>query len=69
MESTRNELLEQVVEHARIIKNTTELYDYFKMYDSPYYKHARGMLHAELFVLQNLCEKLDTALDGEEALE
>lgn len=69
MKDKKTELLEQIQEHARIIGYTNELYEYFKMYDSPYSKAARGMLHAELFMLNNLCEKLDTELDGEEALE
>lgn len=65
----RNETLERLCNHARLIKNTVELYDYFKSYESPYAEEARGMVHAELFMLQKICDQLDTALDGEEALE
>ena len=69
MENTKIELLEQIKYHARILTYTNELQLYFKSYESPYSEDARGMMHAELFILKGLCEKLDTALDGEEALE
>ena len=65
----RNAILERLCDQARLIKNTVELYDNFKSYESPMAEEARGMVHAELFMLQRFCEQLDTALDGEEALE